>query len=70
MDSCLADALVENGVFGFKVDRKMYSSDELGIYQLKAHDLCDKIHSDPALRYKIGSALKISGYEALNPVFT
>lgn len=69
MDEALANALVETKAFGFTVTKKRYTSNELGILQAKASELSRIIHGSEATRYKIGSALRIGGYEAINPEF-
>lgn len=69
MDEAFANILVANGVCGLSVNKKRYTSTELGVAQVRASELCAMIHSDQALRYKIGSALRIGGYEAINPEF-
>lgn len=69
MDEAFANVLVENKVFGLSVLKKRYTSMELGLNQVTAEELCRLIHSNDELRYKVGSALKISGYEAINPLF-
>lgn len=64
MDETFCNILAEKKIKGITVSKKRYSSDELGVYQATASALYAKIVNDPELTYQIGTALKISGYEA------
>lgn len=66
MEETFCGILAEKKIMGITCNRKLYSSEELGVYQAKAASLYARIVNDPELTYKIGTALKISGYEALS----
>lgn len=63
MDETFANILVDNSIFGLTCTRKLYSSAELGLTQVRANVLVSKIMSDDDLMDKVGTALKIGGYE-------
>lgn len=62
MSTTLCNILLDNGLFGITSNRKKYSSDELGLFQVSAAELEDRVNSDEALQYRIGVALGIDGY--------
>lgn len=64
MDKAFADILVNEKVCGFSVTRARYTSPELGIEQVDAHQLMEIIDNDEDMQVKIGQALGINGYEA------
>lgn len=66
MDKALGEILVAEDVLGFKVTRGKYTSLQLGIEDLDATQLAEKINSDEELQVKIGQALGINGYEAFD----
>lgn len=66
MSEALGDILVKNEVFGFTVNRKKYSSTQLGIEQVSSKELEKIINEDEELQVKLGRALGISGYEAFD----
>lgn len=63
MSTTLCNILLDNNLFGLTCNRKKYSSEELGLYQVTAEEMEEKINSDEALQCKIGIALGIDGYE-------
>lgn len=62
MSTTLCNILLENGLFGITSNRKRYSSDELGLYQVSAEEFEERVNGDEALQHKIGVALGIDGY--------
>lgn len=70
MSEALGAILVQEGVCGFKVNRKRYSSAELGIEQATAKQLEEFIESNEAVKIKLGRALGINGYEAYDDTET
>lgn len=67
MSTALADILVKEKLFGMTVSRKKYSSKELNIEAADASEVERIIMSDESLQQRIGLALGISGYEAIDP---
>jgi hypothetical protein len=63
MDESFANILVANKIKGLTCTRKLYTSEAMGVHQLKAPALIAKLTSDEALMDEIGALLKISGYE-------
>lgn len=63
MDEAFANILVANKIKGLSCTRKLYTSEALGIHQLKAPALVSRLTSDESLMDEIGALLKISGYE-------
>ncbi|MCQ2172214.1 MAG: hypothetical protein MJZ17_05665 [Bacteroidales bacterium] len=63
MSTTLCNILMDNHLLGLTCNRKKYSSEELGLYQVSAEEVENKINSDEALQCKVGSLLKIDGYE-------
>jgi hypothetical protein len=63
MDESFANILVANKIKGLTCTRKLYTSEDMGVHQLKAPALIAKLTSDEALMDEIGALLKISGYE-------
>lgn len=63
MDEAFANILVSNKIKGLSCTRKLYTSEALGIHQLKAPALVSRLTSDESLMDEIGALLKISGYE-------
>lgn len=68
MSEALGDILVQNGIFGFTVTRKKYTSEALGIEQVSARELEDIVNADEELQIKLGRALGITGYEAYDVI--
>lgn len=64
MDASLGEILVSEGVLGFKVERKKYSSSQLGIDSLTASELVEYINNNEDVQVAVGQALGINGYEA------
>lgn len=64
MDKAFADILVTEKVCGFSVTRARYTSNELGIEGVDAHQLMEIIDNDEEIQVKVGQALGINGYEA------
>lgn len=63
MDEAFANILVANKIKGLSCTRKLYSSEAMGVQQLKAPALIAKLTADEDLMDEIGALLKISGYE-------
>lgn len=66
MTDSFCGILAKKQIMGITCNRKKYTSEELGVYQASASSLYSKIADDPELTHKIGTGLKISGYEAYN----
>lgn len=63
MDEAFANILVANKIKGLTCTRKLYSSEAMGVHQLKAPALVAKLLADEDMMDEIGALLKISGYE-------
>lgn len=63
MDEAFANILVANKIKGLTCTRKLYTSEAMGVHQLKAPALIAKLTADEELMDEIGALLKISGYE-------
>lgn len=63
MNGALCNLLLDLELFGLTCYKKKYSSEELGVYQLTADAMCEKIESDDELLYKVVTALGIDGYD-------
>lgn len=64
MDAALGEILVSENVLGFKVNRKKYSSAQLGIEDLDADELVEFLNNNEEAQVAVGQALGINGYEA------
>lgn len=61
-DEGLADLFVEKKLLGTKVNRKRYTSDELGVTNATAHAFCEALAGRPDIQNRLGAMLGIDGY--------
>jgi RecA/RadA recombinase len=61
-DNTTAEWFAKEGILGTRVDRKRYTSEELGVTAVTAHNFCEELYRRPDIIKKISVDQNILGY--------